>query len=224
MNIRRFLFKNFGLRMAALAIAVLVWILITGKQRTFEEKTFEVPLEYFNVSNNIDVRTVRPDQVRIKVRGTTKEIRMVAPEDLRLRVDLAGVNHGKRMNLFTEDYLKYPPELEVISVHPKMIEVEVEEFMRKEVPIRVRYRGRMSPGVVLLNRTLNPEKVTVFGYKSQIQNVTMVNAERDVQLDRIERTRTIRIPLQKTEEILRFEDTDTVEVTIEVENRNAGAG
>jgi YbbR domain-containing protein len=71
---------------------------------------------------------------------------------------------------------------------------------------------------------LNPEKVTVFGYKSQIQNVTMVNAERDVQLDRIERTRTIRIPLQKTEEILRFEDTDTVEVTIEVENRNAGAG
>ncbi|MBN1197127.1 MAG: hypothetical protein JXA62_06945 [Candidatus Aminicenantes bacterium] len=222
MNIRRILFTNFGLRMAALVIAVMVWILITGKQRTYEEKAFEVAVEYFNVSRNIDVRTVRPDQVRIKVRGTTKEIRMVSSEDFRLRVDLAGVRHSKRMNLFTEDFLEFPPELEVISIHPKMIEVEVEEFMRKEVPIRVRYRGRMLPGVVLLNRTLNPEKVTVFGYRSQIQDVAVVNAERDVQLDTIERTQTVRIPLQKTEEILRFEDTDTVEVTIEVENRNAG--
>lgn len=223
MNIRRILFNNLGLKMVALAIAVLVWVLITGKQRTYEEKTFEVAVEYFNVSKNIDVRTVRPDKVRIKVRGTTREIRPVVDEDFRLRVDLAGVNHSTRMNLFAEDYLTFTRELEILSVHPKMIEVEVEEFMRKEVPVRVRYRGRMPNGVVLLNRTLKPEKVVVFGYRSQIQNVTVVNAERDIHLDTIERTRTFRIPLQKTEEILRFEDTDTVEVVIEVENRNAGS-
>ena len=209
--------------MVALAIAVLVWVLITGKQRTYEEKTFEVAVEYFNVSKNIDVRTVRPDKVRIKVRGTTREIRQVVDEDFRLRVDLAVVNHSTRMNLFAEDYLTFAKDLEMLSIHPKMIEVEVEEFMRKEVPVRVRYRGRMPNGVVLLNRTLKPEKVVVFGYRSQIQNVTVVNAERDIHLDTIERTRTFRIPLQKTEEILRFEDADTVEVVIEVENRNAGS-
>jgi len=223
MNIRRILFNNFGLKMVALAIAVLVWILITGKQRTYEEKTFEVAVEYFNVSTNINVRTVRPDQVRIKVRGTTKEIRLVTDEDFRLRVDLAGITNSKRMNLFTEDFLTFPRELEVISIHPKMIEVDVEEFMRKEVPVRVRYRGRMKPGIVLLSRTLKPEKVTVFGYRSQIQNVMVVNAERDIQLDKIDRNRTFRLPLQKTEEILRFEDADTVEVIIEVEKRNANS-
>jgi len=223
MNIRRVLFNNLGLKMVALAIAVLVWVLITGKQRTYEEKTFEVAVEYFNVSKNIDVRTVRPDKVRIKVRGTTREIRQVVDEDFRLRVDLAVVNHSTRMNLFAEDYLTFAKDLEMLSIHPKMIEVEVEEFMRKEVPVRVRYRGRMPNGVVLLNRTLKPEKVVVFGYRSQIQNVTVVNAERDIHLDTIERTRTFRIPLQKTEEILRFEDADTVEVVIEVENRNAGS-
>lgn len=206
--------------MAALAIAVLVWILITGKQRTYEEKTFEVTVEYFNVSKNIDVRTVRPDQVRIKVQGTTREILMVTPEDFHLRVDLAGILHSKRLNLFTEDHLEFPEGLKVMSIHPKMIEVEVEEFMRKEVPVRIRYRGRMSPGVVLIKRSVNPEKVVVFGYRSQIQSVSVVNAEEDVKLDEIMKTRTIRIPLQKTEEILRFIDSDSVEVTIEVENRN----
>ncbi len=220
MNIRRILTSNFGIKMAALAIAVLVWILITGKQRTYEEKTFEVTVEYFNVSKNIDVRTVRPDQVRIKVQGTTREILMVTPEDFHLRVDLAGILHSKRLNLFTEDHLEFPEGLKVMSIHPKMIEVEVEEFMRKEVPVRIRYRGRMSPGVVLIKRSVNPEKVVVFGYRSQIQSVSVVNAEEDVKLDEIMKTRTIRIPLQKTEEILRFIDSDSVEVTIEVENRN----
>ena len=223
MNIRRILINNFGIKMAALAIAVLVWILITGKQRTYEEKTFEVTVEYFNVSKNIDVRTVRPDQVRIKVQGTTREILMVAPEDFRLRVDLAGILHSKRLNLFTEDHLEFPEGLKVMSIHPKMIEVEVEEFMRKEVPVRIRYRGRMSPGVVLIKRSVNPEKVVIFGYRSQLQNVSVVNAEEDVKLDEILKTRTIRIPLLKTEEILRFIDSDSVEVTVEVENRNVGS-
>lgn len=220
MNIRKILFNNLGLKITAMLIAFSVWLSITGKQRAYLEKSMEIDVEYFNVSQNIDVRSVRPEKVRIKVKGTSKEISRMGPENFKLRIDLAGINEGTRMSFFIEDYLRIPEGTEIVSIHPKMIEMTLEEFISSEVPIRVLYKGRLQPGIRLIERNINPEKVQVFGYKSQIVDIDTIYASQSVDLSRITRTRTFKIPLKKSEEIIRFEDAEEVEVTVVVENLN----
>jgi YbbR domain-containing protein len=219
MQIKNFIFKNSGLRFGALVLAVLVWAMISGREHSYSEKTMDVNVEYYGITENIDISSVRPDKVRIKVRATSQQLNKITPEDFIIRMNLQDVSEGTH-NYWTENYLQFPEGMEIIAIQQKMIEITVKEFMTKEVPTRVRYKGKMKPGIRLVERRLVPEKVKVFGYKSQITNLQEVEAAEWVNLSEIRENTVIKIPLKKEAEILKFEDTDTIEVHITVENMN----
>ena len=107
MNFKQILFNNFGLKLTALVLAIFVWIMISGKERAYSEKTLEVNVEYINVAKNIDVRNVNPEKVRVKIKGTSKELTKISPEDFGLKIDLKGTIVATKMNRFVKDYLKY---------------------------------------------------------------------------------------------------------------------
>jgi YbbR domain-containing protein len=219
MNIKNFIFKNLGLRFGALVLAVLVWAMIAGKERSYSEKTIDVNVEYYGIQEKIDVSSVRPDKVRLKVRATSQQLNKTTPEDFKIRINLQDVLEGTH-NYWTENYLQFPEGMEIMAIQQKMIEITVKEFMTREVPVRVYYKGKMKPGIRLVDRRLVPEKVKVFGYKSQIANLEEVEAAEWVDLSEIQENTVIKIPLKKEAEILKFEDTDTIEVHITVENMN----
>jgi YbbR domain-containing protein len=220
MTIRNIIFKNLGLRIVALFLAVFVWAMITGKERAYSEKTVEVNVEYYGVAPNIDIRSVIPDKIRVKLRGISKELDKIDTDDLRIRVDMRGIRESTLLSLYSENLLEYPENIEILSVHPKRIEITAVELITREVDIRVRYKGRMKPGVTLLDRQLVPEKAKIYGYKSQIMNIDVVEAAEWVNLEEIEESRIIRLPLKKGKEILKFEGPNSVEVHLTVENRN----
>ncbi|UCH98393.1 MAG: hypothetical protein JSV88_16545 [Candidatus Aminicenantes bacterium] len=219
MKIKNFILKNLGLRFMALGLAIFVWAMITGKERSYSEENMEVDVEYFGVQENIDVRSVRPDKVRIKVRATSQQLSKVTPADFKIRINLKDVAEGTH-NYWTENYLQFPEGTEIMAIHHKMIEIAVKEFSTREVPIKVFYRGPIKPGILIIDRRLVPDKVKIFGYKSQITAIERVEAAEWVNLSKIEESTVIKIPLKKEKEILKFEDTDTVEVHISVENKS----
>jgi YbbR domain-containing protein len=219
MQIKNFIFKNLGLRFVALVLAVLVWAMIAGKERSYSEKTMDVNVEYFGVRENIDVRGVRPDKVRIKIRATSQQLNKITPEDFRIRINLQDVSEGIH-NYWTENYLQFPEGMEIMAIQQKMIEVTVKELMTREVIVRVRYKGKLKPGIKLVDRRVVPEKVKIFGYKSQIADLEEVEAAEWVNLSEIQESTVIKIPLKKQAEILKFEDTDIIEVHVIVENIN----
>lgn len=214
------MFKNLGLRIVALILAILLWIWIAGKERSYSERTIEVNVEYFNVAANIDIRSINPDKVRLKVRGISRELNKIEPEDFRARVNMQGIRESALLSLDTSSLLEYPENIEIISLYPERIEITAAELITREVPIRVRYKGRMKPGMVLVSRHWAPEKVKIFGYKSQVTDIDVVEAAEWVNLAEIESSQIIRIPLKKEKEILKFVDTDSVEVHITVDNLN----
>jgi len=216
MQIKNFFFKNLGLRFVALVLAVLVWAMISGRERTYSEKIMDINVEYFGTRENIDVKSIRPDKVRIKIRATSQQLNEITPEDFRIRINLQDVSEGVH-NYWTENYLQFPEKIEIMSIQQKMIEITVKELMTREVIIRVRYKGMINPGIKLVERRLVPEKVKILGYKSQVANLEEVEAAEWVNLSEIQESTVIKIPLRKQPEILKFEDTDMVEVHITVE-------
>ena len=220
MSAKNFIFNNLGLKVTALFLALLVWAMIAGKERSYSEKTMEVTVEYFGVAPNIDIRSVNPDKVRVKVKGTSKELDKIRAEDFEIRVDLTRITESTRLNIFTEDVLQYPETIKIASIHPRMIEITAAELITREVSVRVRYKGRMKPGIKLVERRLVPEKVKIFGYKSQMVTINTVEGTEMVDLSEIKESKVIKIPLRKEKEIIKFEDFDRVEVHITVENLN----
>jgi YbbR domain-containing protein len=220
MKIKKFITNNFGLKVTALCLAFFVWAMIAGKERSYSERILEVRVEYYNVSQNIDVSSVKPEKVRLTVKGTSKELKNITPEDFKIKIDLKDVTEGTRLNYYTEDYLQSPEGIRNMDVHPRMIEITVKEFITREAAVRVRYKGRLKRGIRLIERRVVPEKVKIFGYKSQIGTITAIEGAEQINLSDIEGSRSFKISLKKQEEILRFEGTDAVDVFIVVENTN----
>jgi len=220
MSIRDFFFNNFGLKVTALVLALTTWILIAGKEHAYLEKNFECNVEFYNVSENIDVDS-RPEKVRINVRGTSKEINRITPNDFKLKIDLKGITRSTSLSFLVEDFLQISSGIrpEAITIHPRMISITAKEFMSKEVSVRVRYTGSLKPGIILIDRKLIPEKVRIFGYKSEISAIEHVDSAEEIKLGDIDQTKRIKVPLKKIEEILRFENAGEVEVEIVVETR-----
>ncbi len=219
MNFRDIVMNNKGLKLTAFLLAISVWILISGRERTYLEKNFIINIEHSNVSEMIDVQN-RPDTLRIMVRGTAEEIGKISEKDFHISVDLNDVKESMKLTMFTEDHLTFPEDVEIISINPKIFEVIVREFYSKEVPVRVLYTGRLPRGVVLVERKINPEKVKIFGYKSEIKNINTVYGSDKINLSDITENSVIKISLEKREEILRFEGYDSIEVTLKVNNIN----
>ncbi len=219
MNIKKLVFNNFGLKVTALFLALLAWAMISGKERSNSERTIDVNVEYFNVAGNIDVSSVRPEKARLTIRGTSKELGKLADADFKIKIDLKDVTEGTRLNYFTEDYLQYPAGVKLVSIHPRMIEIIVKEFVSREVPVRVRYKGELKPGIVLQDRQIVPEKVRIFGYKSQIEEISFVEVVDWVDLTTINESCVIRLPLKKSKDILKFDDADTIEIHLQVGNK-----
>ncbi|MCP4229656.1 MAG: YbbR-like domain-containing protein [bacterium] len=101
-----------------------------------------------------------------------------------------------------------------------MIEITVREFMEKVVTVRVRYKGNMQKGLKLIDRRVVPDKVKIFGYKSQITTINMIEGAEAVNLSELTESTSVKILLKKEEGIVRFVDTDTVDVFINVKNTN----
>ena len=215
---RQLVFNNLGLKAGALALAVLVWAVISGRERTFSEKTLKIPVEVTHVSENMEVVNLRPEEVTVSLKGPSKFVAAVGAESYPIKIDLKNIKESSKLNYFAEDYLEIPKEVQLVSIHPKMIEVFVEEFATREVPVKIRFRGQLPGQLRLRSAKVVPDRVTIMGYKSQINDIDVVLTE-EVDLDAVTQSETRRIGLKQTRNILKFRDHLDVELQLEVENR-----
>ncbi|MDD8012510.1 MAG: CdaR family protein [Acidobacteriota bacterium] len=219
-NLKKLILNNWGLKASALLLALLTWAVISGRERAYSEKTMKIPVEVFNVSENVEVANLRPEEVTVSLKGDSKFVAAVNPESHAIKIDLKNVKESNKLNYFAEDYLELPKEVQLVSIHPKMIEIYVEEFATREIPVKIRFRGRLPAPLRLKSAKVVPDRVTIMGYKSQINGIEVVLTE-EVDLDGIERSQNRRIALKQTADILKFRDTRDVELQLEIEERGA---
>ena len=219
-NIKKLFSNNLGLKASALILAVLVWASISGRERKFSEKTLKVPVEIFNVSENMEVVSLRPEEVTVSLKGASKFV--TAPlRKSTLSRSICKISRKAASSIISPRITwKFPPNVQFISIHPKMIEVYVEEFATREVPVKIRFRGRLKPPLVLKEARVIPDRVTVMGYKSQINDIKLVMTEA-VDLSEIGQSLSRRVALKQTRDILKFRDRRDVELQLEIEDRSA---
>ena len=220
-KLKKLLFNNWALKSGALVLAVLVWAIISGRERTYSEKTLKIPVEVFNVSDNVEVVNLRPEEVTVSLKGASKFVAAVSPESNPIKIDLKNIKESSKLNYFAEDYLELPKGVLLVSIHPKMIEVFVEEFAMREVPVKIRFRGRLPLNLKLKSAKVVPDRVTVMGYKSQINDIDVVLTD-EVDLDQVSASQNRRLALKQTRDILKFRDRPDVELQLEIEDRGAG--
>jgi hypothetical protein len=90
--LRTYVFPNWWLKLAALAISCVLWATYTDEP--ISEVGFSLPLEFVNIPPTLEISSDVPTTIHVRVRGRSALVRRLTTSDLSVRVDLKNVAAG----------------------------------------------------------------------------------------------------------------------------------
>lgn len=175
---RPFIFRNLGLKLLALAIALLVWFALSGQRRErISERSYRIPLSLVNVPPQTMVASSLPGGVEVRVRGPFTALRQLQPERLEAVIDLRNARPGERVHRFVPEDINVPPEVEVLAIAPGEVRVVLDRIGERLLPIVPALSGESSPGSQVVDVTVDPRIARVVGPATALEKMTGVSTE-----------------------------------------------
>lgn len=159
-------FRNPGLKVLSVVIAVLLWLTVAGEQTMM--RSLRVPLEFQNQPDHLEITDVSPATVDVRVRGSSGVLGHLTAGDVVAVVDLSLARPGHRIFHLSPDQVTVPWGIEVLQVTPAEVPLEFEQSESRSVPIVPNVDGQPADGYVVDKISVEPAAVTVVGPKSAV--------------------------------------------------------
>lgn len=119
---RDFLTKDLPWKLASLALALGIWVMVRHETAAPAQRTFaSVPVVVLSAEADVREFRVNPDVVRVTVSGRPDALGALEPKDLHAVVDLSG-GAGSMDTLRRVD-ISVPPGLTVVRLSPSVVSV-----------------------------------------------------------------------------------------------------
>ncbi len=168
--------QTWGLRALALGIALGLWFNFSFQAREApSERLIEAGVSY-NSPRGYIVLDQLPS-VNVRVRGSSSAIRRLSPFQVAVQVDLARQQPGTwNINLGAENVLM-PDNLELVSIEPPIIRVELEKEETQRLPVVPKLTGEPAAGATVLEPDVLPNEVLVTGPVSRLARLKSLPTE-----------------------------------------------
>lgn len=159
-----------GLRLLALALAVTAWfVLSVEKREPLSEKVVEATLRYDNFPGLIVVERV--ETVRVGVRGIVSRMRTLNPFLVDVFVELPNPTKGTFDVPLTAENVILPEALEVVSIEPNIIQIELDVEKTDLLPVTPRLEGEPAAGAKVRMAEVIPPRVLVRGPEAMLETI-----------------------------------------------------
>ncbi|MBC7658749.1 MAG: hypothetical protein H7249_03490 [Chitinophagaceae bacterium] len=166
-------FHNFGYKLLAILLAVVVWAIIQGEQ--IQEVNREILVE-IHVSPEYGVRG---DLLRIKaatIRGPQAWL-LEVPKRLTAEVFVPPGRIGEhRVRLSKDDVKNLNERLELIIHEPNLV-LYVDKLMERSVPIKETIHGAPADGFTVERVNIEPKNVVVKGIRKDVMDLRTIYTE-----------------------------------------------
>lgn len=160
---------KFAYIMLALVIAVFLWVYVAQSQNPMTEKLFEIPLEYNNLPTNMAV-VDKVDTVKVRVQGYNGVVGNLDTKDISASVDLTDANIGQYVAKIN---IGLPAGVQLISVSPVDIEVNIQELKSVTVPVEVDISDvSAEDGYTLMTPSALTDAVKISGAKDNVAKIS----------------------------------------------------
>lgn len=180
-RIRGLVFDNFGLKMASVLLALLLYAhVVTDQER---EQVVQIPIAAVGLADTLTSVGKMPPRVAVKVRGKWKDLIRLNLTRPFLSVDLATAKPGEFQTTITSDDISkraIPPELSrLVSVtevlEPRTVDLTIEPKATRSLPVRARIVGTPAEGYALdMVPDVDPDSVRVMGPARLVQEIDTV--------------------------------------------------
>ena len=208
------LFRDLGLKVFAIALAVVLWRTVAGDP--IAERGLRIPLQFENLPESMEILADVPETVEVRLRGSSAMLGRLEAGDVAAVIDLGSERSGRRLFSMTAGSVRAPLGVEVTQVIPSTVSLTLDvDGEPRMVPVVPVVEGRPAPGFTVGRIVAEPEMVEVFGPLSRLRRLSQAITE---PLD----VSNASVPIEETvtvgvaDPILRIETPRTARVTIEI--------
>ncbi len=206
------IFQDLTLKLIALALAVIIWVLVVGEQKS--EVQLTVPLELRDLPENLEF-IERTSQVDVTLRGFSSSLKRLTPNDIDVHIDLSNVVRGTNSFVIAPDDIIVPVGVRVFQVSPSNLDVLLDATVRKSVPVKPNMRGAPISGFIFGEVTVEPKNVTIAGAQSLVKPLSKVETETIV-LENVSKDLVKKVKVRLPNNTLRIEKDEEKVVSVAI--------
>ncbi len=153
--------NNWGLKLFALLIAVVLWSSVVGQENI--EMSIRVPLELKNIPPSMMVGNEVPTDIDVRIFGHQRRLRLAASRPMSKILDLSGLPEGEHFFLLRPEDFNLPAGVEALRVAPSTLQINLIRTTTNSVSVRPVLYGTPEEGFAVEDTIFTPSKVQVVG-------------------------------------------------------------
>ncbi|NND97209.1 MAG: hypothetical protein HKN47_07765 [Pirellulaceae bacterium] len=108
------------LKLLSLVLALIAWFALAYDPHTIQ-RTFIVPIEYRNISKQLELDRSAPSDIRLTLSGSERHFRFLDPASLKITLDLSETGSGYQELPLSERNIRLPLNLVPYRIEPRVI-------------------------------------------------------------------------------------------------------
>jgi YbbR domain-containing protein len=168
-RIRRWLSWNWGLKLLAFLLALVLWLTLIPEERTFSEKSLTIPLETHNLPADMELVERPPAVIDLTVRAPNRLIDQITPANVFAKLNLANANLAQQEYPLNESMISVPAGATVTKIYPSKVRLRLERTQQAELEIVPELIGELREGLRIERVEVVPATVIVKGPENRIK-------------------------------------------------------
>ena len=210
-------FHNFGWKLLAVAIAVVLWAVVASEPELSEYAT--VRLEYRNLPDDLEIGSDPVSQVSLELRGPSGELRGVGDGiQPAVVLDMSDVQPGERTFTIGASNVKLARGVRLVRSIPSEVRFLFERRTVRFVPVVVRTTGQGQNGYTVAHQSVVPDRLEIAGPGNRVARITAAVTD-PVDLSSVVGTSQFRVNAFVDDSFVRFQTSPQVVVTVTMKKK-----
>jgi YbbR domain-containing protein len=174
--LRKLFVEDWSLKLLSLAIAVVLWLLVTGQNQPVTAHV-NVQLNFIRPPS-LEISNDPPRTVDVMLTGSRNKLDDLTSLDLVATVDISDQRAGERvLRLADKAQISLPQGVKVDGFQPSAVPVRLEAIVERQVAIEPKLEGKPADGYEVYSVRPNKGSVTLRGPESRVAALPRVPTE-----------------------------------------------
>ena len=174
--LRRIFLEDWSLKLLSLAIALVLWLLVTGQNQPVTAHV-NVQLNFIR-PQSLEISNDPPRTVHVTLTGSRSKLDDLTSLDLVATVDISDQHAGERiLRLADKAQITLPQGIKVDGFQPSAVPIRLEEIVDRQVPVEPKVEGTPAAGFEVYSVKPDKGSIAVRGPASRVNSLQKVLTE-----------------------------------------------
>jgi YbbR domain-containing protein len=174
--LRRIFLEDWSLKLLSLAIAIVLWLLVTGQNQPVTAH-LNVQLNFIRPPA-LEISNDPPRTVDVMLTGSRNKLDDLTSLDLVATVDISDQRAGERvLRLADKAQISLPQGIKIDGFQPSAIPIRLEEIVDRQVKVEPKLEGQPAEGFEVYSVFPNKGSVSVRGPASRVMALQKIMTE-----------------------------------------------